>query len=96
MSGDHCKKETCPAGEFSPDTLVVHGGMLFDPVTGAVSVPIYQSATFRHPGPGESTGFDYGRVANPTRTELEKTLAVLEHGKYGLAFSTGMGPYRRL
>ncbi|MDR2478829.1 MAG: PLP-dependent aspartate aminotransferase family protein [Treponema sp.] len=73
------------------ESLVVHGATPFDPVTGAISTPIYQSATFRHPGLGESTGFDYGRVVNPTRTELEKTLALLEGGKYGLAFASGMG-----
>jgi cystathionine gamma-synthase len=75
----------------SLDTLVVHGTIPFDPVTGAVSTPIYQSATFRHPGLGQSTGYDYSRVVNPTRSELERTLALIEHGKYGLAFSTGMG-----
>ncbi|MDR1970500.1 MAG: PLP-dependent aspartate aminotransferase family protein [Treponema sp.] len=73
------------------DTLAVHGGSPFDPLTGAVCVPIYQSSTFRHPGLGESTGFDYSRGTNPTRTELEKTLARLEGGSYGLAFSSGMG-----
>jgi cystathionine gamma-synthase len=56
-----------------------------------VSVPIYQSSTFRHPAIGESTGFDYGRVLNPTRGELETTLARIEGARYGLAFSTGMG-----
>ncbi|MDR1318692.1 MAG: PLP-dependent aspartate aminotransferase family protein [Treponema sp.] len=76
---------------LSPESVVVHGATPFDPVTGAISVPIYQSATFRHPGLGESTGFDYGRGINPTRRELEKTLALIERGKYGLAFATGMG-----
>jgi cystathionine gamma-synthase len=77
--------------DLSLDTIMVHGSDLFDARTGAVSVPIYQSSTFRHPGLGESTGFDYGRVVNPTRTELEKTLARVEKGRYGLAFSSGMG-----
>jgi cystathionine gamma-synthase len=81
---DDCKR-------VSLDTLVVHGSAPFDPLTGAVSVPIYQSSTFRHPGLGVSTGFDYSRVINPTRNELEKTLARIEGGTYGLAFSTGMG-----
>ncbi|MDR1444346.1 MAG: PLP-dependent aspartate aminotransferase family protein [Treponema sp.] len=84
--------KTCPsAGSLSLDTLAVHGGSLFEGLTGAVSVPIYQSSTFRHPGLGESTGFDYGRGLNPTRTELERTLARLEGGRYGLAFASGMG-----
>ncbi|MDR2072414.1 MAG: PLP-dependent aspartate aminotransferase family protein [Spirochaetaceae bacterium] len=73
------------------DSECVRGAWDCDPPTGALSVPIYQSATFRHPGLGESTGFDYSRAMNPTRTVLEKTIALLEHGKYGLAFATGMG-----
>jgi cystathionine gamma-synthase len=72
-------------------TLLVHGASPFEPVTGAISTPIYQSATFRHPGLHESTGFDYSRAVNPTRGELERTLALAENGKYGLAFATGMG-----
>jgi cystathionine gamma-synthase len=84
--------ETCPGrADWSPDTLAVHGGASFEGRTGAVSVPIYQSSTFRHPGLGESTGFDYSRGLNPTRSELEKTLARLEGGRYGLAFASGMG-----
>jgi cystathionine gamma-synthase len=73
------------------DTHCVHGTSLFEPQTGAISVPIYQSATFRHPGLGRSTGFDYTRAVNPTRSALEETVALLEHGVYGLAFATGMG-----
>jgi cystathionine gamma-synthase len=79
-----------PAGS-ALDTLLVHGAVPFDPVTGAISTPIYQNSTFRHPGLGQSTGYDYGRVVNPTRSELERTLALIEHGAYGLAFATGMG-----
>jgi cystathionine gamma-synthase len=73
------------------DTILVHGANPFEPVTGAISVPIYQSATFRHSALGASTGFDYSRSENPTRAELEKTIALLEQGKYGLAFASGMG-----
>jgi cystathionine gamma-synthase len=80
-------KENCPC---SIETTVVHGATPFDPGTGAISTPIYQSSTFRHPALFESTGFDYSRGLNPTRLELEKTLAILEHGSYGLAFSSGM------
>ncbi|MDR0561303.1 MAG: PLP-dependent aspartate aminotransferase family protein [Spirochaetaceae bacterium] len=76
---------------FGKDTLTVRGASLFEPHTGAISTPIYQSSTFRHPGLYQSTGFDYSRVINPTRTELEKTIALLEHGRFGLAFATGMG-----
>jgi cystathionine gamma-synthase len=79
------------AGDRSLETIAVRGASLFEPHTGAISTPIYQSSTFRHPGLYESTGFDYSRGINPTRTELERTLALLEQGRYGLAFSSGMG-----
>ena len=75
----------------SLDTLAARGASFFEPRTGAISTPIYQSSTFRHPALFESTGFDYSRVINPTRAELEKTVALLERGIYGLAFATGMG-----
>lgn len=71
-------------------TKVVHGDKGYDAQTGAISFPIYQSATFRHPGLNESTGYDYSRLQNPTREELEKTVASLEHAKHGFAFSSGM------
>ena len=57
---------------------------------GAISFPIYQTATFAHPALGESTGYDYSRVQNPTRQQLEKTVAALEQGTDAVAFSTGM------
>lgn len=56
---------------------------------GAISFPIYQTATFAHPALGESTGYDYSRVQNPTRQQLEKTVAALEQGTDAVAFSTG-------
>ena len=58
--------------------------------TRAVSFPIYQSATFVHPAFGESTGFDYSRLQNPTREEVERIVNDLEEGVDALAFSTGM------
>lgn len=72
------------------DTKLVHGCKGFDSNTGAISFPIYQSATFRHPGLNQSTGYDYSRLQNPTREELENTMAILENGRYGFAFSSGM------
>lgn len=71
-------------------TLCIHGADVSHDATGAVSVPIYQSATFAHPGVGKTTGFDYSRVQNPTREHLEKTIARLENGCDALAFSSGM------
>ena len=73
-----------------PETLLAQAGSRWCTRTGAVSMPIYHSSTFRHPGPGESTGFDYSRSSNPTRSELERTLAGLEGGAQALAFSSGM------
>lgn len=58
--------------------------------TGAVTVPIYQTATFRHPGLGQSTGYDYSRSGNPTRQALEEGLAVLEGASRGFAYASGM------
>lgn len=71
-------------------TKCVHGSGKYQDHTGAVSVPIYQSATFMHPSVGESTGYDYSRVQNPTREHLERTLCTLEGGHDCIAFSTGM------
>lgn len=59
-------------------------------LTGTISFPIYQTATYAHPEVGKSTGFDYTRSENPTRNELEKVVASLEKGKAALAFSSGM------
>lgn len=71
-------------------TTAVRGASGGDSHTGAISFPIYQSATFKHPALNESTGYDYSRLQNPTVEELEKTVALLENGKHGLAFSTGL------
>lgn len=71
-------------------TLCIHGSENNTHLTGAISVPIYQSATFAHPGVGQSTGYDYSRLQNPTREYLEKVIANLEQGVDALAFSTGM------
>ena len=57
---------------------------------GAVSYPIFQTATFAHPGVGRSTGFDYSRLQNPTREHLEKVVVALENGVDALAFTSGM------
>ena len=73
-------------GDYS---LEVHGCHTYDS-TGAISQPIYLSATYRHPGFGQSTGYDYGRVANPTRDKLEQTVAELERGQRCWALSSGM------
>ncbi|MDR2502059.1 MAG: PLP-dependent aspartate aminotransferase family protein [Oscillospiraceae bacterium] len=70
-------------------TLCLHGGRYIDP-TGAVVTPIFQSATFAHPGVGQSTGYDYSRGGNPTRAALETLMAKLEGAEGAVAFSSGM------
>lgn len=71
------------------DSKVVHGALGTEPLTGAVSMAIFQTATFRHPELGVSTGFAYNRLENPIRQELERTMAILEGGIKGFAFSSG-------
>lgn len=71
-------------------TLLAQAGSRWDYRTGAVTMPIYQTATFRHPALGESTGFDYSRSGNPTRQVLEELLAKIDCGVRGFAFSSGL------
>src|ERR1700712_3909298 len=61
-----------------------------DPLTGAISVPIYQTSTFVQEAPGVHKGYDYARSNNPTRAVLENLMAVLEKGARGLAFASGL------
>jgi len=75
---------------MKPETACIHAVRFAANQTGAVAVPIFQSATFAHPGIGQSTGYDYSRSGNPTREHVEGLLAVLEGGAGALAFSTGM------
>ncbi|OPY66133.1 MAG: Cystathionine gamma-lyase [Syntrophorhabdaceae bacterium PtaU1.Bin034] len=74
----------------SIETILAHAGTCWDEHTGAVSMPVFQTATFRHPALGQSTGYDYSRSGNPNRTVLEETMALLEGGERALAFSSGM------
>ncbi|MCL2211052.1 MAG: PLP-dependent aspartate aminotransferase family protein [Treponema sp.] len=71
-------------------TTCVHGCKKKYDTTGAVSVPIFASSTFAHPGVGQSTGFDYSRTQNPTKEHLEQTVTALEGGEDTIAFSSGM------
>lgn len=72
------------------DTLLAQAGCRHDSATGAISVPIYQTASFAHPALGQSTGFDYSRTSNPTRLALEETLAAIDGGTRGFAFASGL------
>ena len=72
------------------NSLLIHGGIDGDKTTGAVNVPIYQTSTYKQSGLGENTGWEYSRTGNPTRAALEKLIADLEGGEYGLAFASGL------
>jgi len=73
------------------ETRAIHEGQEPDPATGAVTVPIYQTSTYVQEAVGEHKGYEYARVANPTRTALQLCLASLESAEHGLAFSSGLG-----
>lgn len=76
---------------YAFDTRCIHGDVRVNPdAYGAVSVPIYQTATFAHPEVGESTGYDYSRESNPTRAALERVIASLEGASDAIATSSGM------
>ena len=73
------------------ETRAIHAGQEPDPATGAVITPIYQTSTYVQEEVGKHKGYDYSRVANPTRTALETALASLEGAEHGLAYSSGLG-----
>ena len=72
------------------NTKTIHGGQIKEKGYGAVMPPIYQTSTYSQTKPGEHKGYEYSRTHNPTRTALENSLASIENGKYGLAFSSGL------
>lgn len=71
-------------------TIAIHAGNEPDASTGAVSVPIYQTSTYKQDALGEHKGFEYARTQNPTRSALERNIAALENAKFGYAFASGM------
>src|ERR1051326_2466810 len=72
------------------ETRAIHAGQEPDPATGAIVTPVYQTSTYVQEAVGEHKGYDYSRVANPTRSALEACLASLESAQHGLAFASGM------
>ncbi len=72
-------------------TKAIHAGVEPDPTTGAIMTPIYQTSTYVQESPSKHKGYGYARGANPTRNALQKSIAALENGKFGLCFSSGMG-----
>jgi len=79
-----------PAKMLAFATRAIHSGQEPDPLTGAVTVPIYPTSTYVQQGIGEHKGYEYSRVSNPTRTRLEQNLAALEGGAAARVFSSGM------
>src|SRR5213078_1345176 len=73
------------------ETRAIHEGQEPDPATGAIITPIYLTSTYVQDAVGEHKGYDYSRVANPTRTALQQCLASLEAAEHGVAFSSGLG-----
>ena len=72
------------------ETRAIHEGQEPDPATGAVTVPIYQTSTYAQEAVGDHKGYEYSRVANPTRTALQTCLASLEGADHGVAFASGL------
>jgi cystathionine beta-lyase/cystathionine gamma-synthase len=72
------------------ETDAIHYGQKPDPVTGAVSIPVYQTSTYEQDAIGKNRGYEYSRTGNPTRKALEDVLAHLEGGQHGLAFASGV------
>ena len=75
---------------YSIESLLIHGGKDIDETTGAVNIPVYQTSTYKQSELGVNSGWEYSRTGNPTRDALEKLVADLEGGKYGLAFASGL------
>lgn len=75
---------------MKPATKFIHAGSHPDPSTGAIMTPIYQTSTYVQESPGVNKGFEYARSQNPTRQALEEAMAVIENGKYGLVFGSGV------
>lgn len=71
-------------------TKFIHAGVEPDPSTGAIMTPVYQTSTYVQQAPGKHKGYEYARSQNPTRFALEKALAEIENGKFGLIFSSGV------
>jgi cystathionine gamma-synthase len=79
-----------PRGKPGFETLAIHAGQEPEGLTGAVTVPIFQTSTFAQEAVGKNKGYEYARTGNPTRTALETCLAALEDGEWALAFGSGM------
>jgi cystathionine beta-lyase/cystathionine gamma-synthase len=84
------ENKKAPSGVWGILTKLIHAGATPDPSTGAIMTPIYQTSTYVQEAPGKNKGFEYARSQNPTRKALEEAFAIIENGKFGLAFSSGV------
>lgn len=99
MSSDTGDKTFFTGADWSDtsiETRCIRAGQDPDPRTGSMIVPLYQTSTFKWPEVGTSTGYEYSRTSNPTRTAVEESIASLEEGAWGLAFSTGTAAMREV
>lgn len=90
---DRAARGDAERGDAASDgfaTRAIHAGQEPEPITGAVTVPIFQTSTFAQPRVGEHTGYEYARTGNPTRTALETCLAALEGADRAVAFASGL------
>jgi len=78
------------------ETKAVHAGVEPDATTGAIMTPIYQVSTYVQDAPGVHKGYEYARTQNPTRHALEKAIAELENGTFGVCFGSGMATLCRI
>ncbi len=77
-------------------TDAVHAGQTPEPLSGAITIPIYQTSTYQQEELGKHKGYEYGRTQNPTREAMEKNIATLEKAKFGIAFSSGLASVQAL
>ena len=90
MSNTSQREPEPGSGEGRFDTLCVHAGQSPEPVTGAITTPIFQTSTYVQDGIGRHRGYEYARLQNPTREASEANIAALEGGRHGIAFSSGL------
>ena len=86
----HSEERPGPRGPHRFDTLCVHAGQSPEPVTGAITTPIFQTSTYVQDGIGRHRGYEYARLQNPTREASEANIAALEGGGHGIAFPSGL------
>ncbi|MGH1487893.1 MAG: cystathionine gamma-synthase [Acidimicrobiales bacterium] len=82
--------QTADQGAWGFSTKAIHAGQDPEPITGAVTVPVFQTSTFAQEAVGKHSGYEYARTGNPTRTALQNALAALEGAAFGVSFASGL------